>query len=231
MVNRKSHDSLGRRSRMKPHSTGKRIRLTDRDLLWMQKIHEHGPLSTSELLAFSDEGKQNKGRAQNRLTDLFNEDNNAHGSAYLDRPPQQFQTIDARYNELIYTLTKAGEVALKEAGLWSDWVHRPGGPFWHQRLTAIANIPLIGFFIYVLISLNGASHQEVVNCLSKPWVAVIMLLVMGSGIYHMKLGMQVVIEDYVHGGKGKALLIANTFFAIAMATACGFAILKLGFGG
>lgn len=103
--------------------------------------------------------------------------------------------------------------------------------FWHQRLTAIANIPLIGFFIYVLISLNGASHQEVVNCLSKPWVAVIMLLVMGSGIYHMKLGMQVVIEDYVHGGKGKALLIANTFFAIAMATACGFAILKLGFGG
>ena len=137
MVNRKSHDTLGRRSRMKPQSTGKRIRLTNRDLLWMQKIHEHGPLSTSELLTFSDAGKQNKGGAQNRLTDLFNEDNNVHSSAYLDRPPQQFQTIDARYNELIYTLTKAGEVALKESGLWSDWVHRPGGPFWHQRLTAL----------------------------------------------------------------------------------------------
>ena len=103
--------------------------------------------------------------------------------------------------------------------------------FWHQRLTAIANIPLIGFFIWVLIVLNGASHAEVVACLSKPWVAIIMLIVLGSGIYHMKLGMQVIIEDYVHGGKGKALLIANSFFAIVMAVACGFAVLKLGFGG
>lgn len=103
--------------------------------------------------------------------------------------------------------------------------------FWRQRLTAIANIPLIGFFIWVLIMLNGANHDEVVACLSKPWVAIIMLMVLGSGIYHMKLGMQVIIEDYVHGGKGKALLIANTFFAITMAVACGFAILKLGFGG
>ena len=103
--------------------------------------------------------------------------------------------------------------------------------FWRQRLTAIANIPLILFFLWTVISLNGADHAQVVAYLSSPVVTIIMLMVLGAGIYHMKLGMQVVIEDYVHGGAGKALLIANTFFAIAMATACGFAVLKLGFGG
>ncbi|MEE9315196.1 MAG: succinate dehydrogenase, hydrophobic membrane anchor protein [Rhizobiaceae bacterium] len=103
--------------------------------------------------------------------------------------------------------------------------------FWRQRLTAIALIPLILFFVWTLIILNGASHAEVVAHLSKPWVAITMLMVMGAGIYHMKLGMQVVIEDYVHGASGKALLIANTFFAIIMAAVSIFAILKLGFGG
>ncbi|MGH1576494.1 hypothetical protein [Planktotalea sp.] len=121
---------------MVAQSTGKRIRLTERDLLWMQAIHHHGPLSTSELLAFSEGLGQNKARAQNRLTDLFNEANTAHHSPYLSRPPQQFQTIDARYKPLIYGLTDAGQDALKEADMWSDWVHKAGGPFWHQREVA-----------------------------------------------------------------------------------------------
>ena len=103
--------------------------------------------------------------------------------------------------------------------------------FWHQRLTAIANIPLVLFFLWVIVSLNGKDHNAVVECLAKPWVAIVMLLVIGSTFYHMKLGMQVVIEDYVHGAKGKALLVANTFFCIALAAACGFAILTIGFGG
>ncbi|WP_298362556.1 replication-relaxation family protein [uncultured Litoreibacter sp.] len=132
----KSHDSLGRRNRIKAQSTGKRIRLTERDLLWMQKIHEHGPLPSSYLIRYSKHLGTNKSRAQNRLTDLFNEDNNGYGKAVLTRPPQQFQTIDARYNELVYGLSKAGERALRDAGLWSDWVHKPGGPFWHQLMCA-----------------------------------------------------------------------------------------------
>ena len=102
--------------------------------------------------------------------------------------------------------------------------------FWHQRLTALANIPLMFFFIWTFVSLHGASHAETVAYLSSPLVAIIMLLVLGSAIFHMMLGMQIIIEDYVHGAAGKALLIANIFFAIFMAAACGFAVLKISFG-
>ncbi len=104
--------------------------------------------------------------------------------------------------------------------------------FWRQRLTSVANVPLIMFFLWTVISLNGASHGEVVSTLASPLVAIVMALVIVSGIIHMKLGMQVVIEDYVHTERTKIiLLMLNTFFATAMGFACGFAILKLGFGG
>lgn len=105
------------------------------------------------------------------------------------------------------------------------------GHFWHQRLTAMALLPLSAFFVFTLIFLNGQDYDAVKSYLGNPFVAILMLLFLGAGIYHMKLGMQVVIEDYVHGGAGKALLILNVFFCIALAAACGFAVLKLGFGG
>jgi succinate dehydrogenase / fumarate reductase membrane anchor subunit len=106
------------------------------------------------------------------------------------------------------------------------------GHFWHQRLTAVANIPLTLFFIGLLVSLNGASYDETRAVLANPLVAIILLLFIGSGIYHMRLGLQIVIEDYVHGeGARVVALMANTFFALAMGAACVFAILKLAFAG
>jgi len=105
------------------------------------------------------------------------------------------------------------------------------GHFWHQRLTAIANVPLTIAFVVILVSLLGRSHAAVVQILGSPLVAILMLLFIGSITYHMKLGMQVIIEDYVHGERWKfAAVIANIFFAIAVGLAAVYALLKLSFG-
>ncbi|MER8980314.1 succinate dehydrogenase, hydrophobic membrane anchor protein [Mesorhizobium sp. M0870] len=106
------------------------------------------------------------------------------------------------------------------------------GHFWRQRLTAIANIPLILFFVGFLIALNGADYAHVRAALANPFVALVMALVLISGLIHMRIGMQVIIEDYVHGeGMKLALIALNTFFTIAVGVASIFALLKLAFGG
>ena len=77
--------------------------------------------------------------------------------------------------------------------------------FWHQRLTALANVPLTIAFIVILVSLLGRNHAAVVQILGSPLVAILMLLFIGTITYHMKLGMQVIIEDYVHDERWKFL--------------------------
>lgn len=104
--------------------------------------------------------------------------------------------------------------------------------FWAQRLTAVANVPLVIFFIGFIVFNNGASHTDISAAIANPLIALLLLLTMASVLYHMRLGMQVVIEDYIHGeGLKIALLLLNTFVTIALGAAMVFAILKLAFGG
>ena len=106
------------------------------------------------------------------------------------------------------------------------------GHFWMQRATAIANVPLVLFFIGVLIAINGADYAQTRAALSHPFVALPLILMLVSVLCHMRLGMQVIIEDYVHGEPGKlALILLNTFFTVALGAFAVFALLKLAFGG
>jgi len=135
-MQQKETDCLGRRSRMRPQSTSKRISLQPRDLLWLDWLHRHGPLASSFLLeAAKGHGTSSK-RAIERLGDLFHEDNTAHGGAYLARPKQQFATIDSRYQQLVYVVAPAGERALKERGLWRPKHKANTGPWLHSFMVS-----------------------------------------------------------------------------------------------
>ena len=103
--------------------------------------------------------------------------------------------------------------------------------WWLQRVTAVANIPLIIAFVIVVAALSGSDYAQAVAIVSHPLVAIILALAVISVANHMRLGMQVVIEDYVHDtGLRIAAVIANNFYAAVIAAACLYAILKVSLG-
>lgn len=106
------------------------------------------------------------------------------------------------------------------------------GHFWLQRVTAVSNLILTVIFVFIVIALVGRPYPAAMALLTNPLVSILMLLFILSACIHMRLGMQVVIEDYIHEEGPKVLAVmANTFFAIAVGAASVYAVLKLSFGG
>jgi succinate dehydrogenase / fumarate reductase, membrane anchor subunit len=109
--------------------------------------------------------------------------------------------------------------------------HSGTSDFWRQRVTAVAMVLLILPVIVVVMMLLGSNQAGAKVILGSLPIAIILLLFIVASTWHMKIGMQVVIEDYVHSEKLKlAAIMANNFFSIAVALASIYAILKLSSG-
>jgi succinate dehydrogenase / fumarate reductase membrane anchor subunit len=104
--------------------------------------------------------------------------------------------------------------------------------FWRVRTTSVALVPLLLFYIVFLIMYAGRPYAEVVGALANPFVATINGLTVIASIIHMRLGMEEVIQDYIHNeGTKIALLILNAFFSLLVGGLCLFAVLKIAFAG
>jgi succinate dehydrogenase / fumarate reductase, membrane anchor subunit len=100
--------------------------------------------------------------------------------------------------------------------------------FWHQRLTAAALVPLTIWFVWIVARYAGAPHAEVVAALGNPINAALMLLFVVAGLYHMALGLQVVVEDYIaQKGAKLATLFIVKFAAFAIGMVCLVAVLRI----
>lgn len=109
--------------------------------------------------------------------------------------------------------------------------HSGTGEFWRQRITGVAMTLLMIPVVVVVMMLLGSNQAGAKVVLSSLPVAVILLLFIVASAWHMKIGMQVVIEDYIHNEKLKLVsIMLNNFFSIAVPLASTYAILKLSSG-
>ena len=108
--------------------------------------------------------------------------------------------------------------------------HSGTGHFWKQRVTSVALVPLTIAFVFIVISLLGRNHAAAAQILGSPFVAITVMLFVIASAYHMWLGMQVIIEDYVHSDLKLTLIMCNTFFCFVIGLSCIYALIKLSFG-
>ncbi len=103
--------------------------------------------------------------------------------------------------------------------------------WWIERVTALFGLPLVLFLMGFIVATAGVGHAAVVAAIRHPVVAVLLILAIVTIVRHMQLGMQVILEDYVHGRMALiASLLANTLFCIAVAAAGVAAVLAICFG-
>ncbi len=104
--------------------------------------------------------------------------------------------------------------------------------WWQQRLTAVALVPLSIWFVASLISMSDADYVSVVMWLSSPLVTVLLLCLIWALFHHAQLGVQVVLEDYVHAEWLKiASIVTVKFAAVVLGLASAIAVLKVSLGG
>ncbi len=105
---------------------------------------------------------------------------------------------------------------------------REGARHFHwQRMTAISNLVLAGVLAGLVVTLAGEPYEVVRGALARPLIAIPLGVLIVAGVWHMRLGMQVILEDYVDGGLLKLLLLLNRLFAIGIVAACVWAVVKL----
>jgi succinate dehydrogenase / fumarate reductase membrane anchor subunit len=101
--------------------------------------------------------------------------------------------------------------------------------WWAQRLTALALVPLTLWFVFSVIHLSAAPHQAVINWLSAPLTMGLMLALVVATFHHLQLGLQVVIEDYVHDERTKmAVVLLIKAACVMLALVCIVSVLKIG---
>ncbi|ODA68174.1 Succinate dehydrogenase/Fumarate reductase transmembrane subunit [Methyloligella halotolerans] len=109
--------------------------------------------------------------------------------------------------------------------------HKGPETFWRQRLTAVANIPLVLFLILSILLHIGSPYEEVRTYLANPIVAVLMLGLVLSATIHLRIGLKEIVEDYIHGDALRmTMLFLSGFFAIGVGLASALAIIKISLG-
>ena len=104
--------------------------------------------------------------------------------------------------------------------------------FWAQRVTAVALIPLTVWFVYSILALGDGEHAVASAWMQSPLNAVLLLLLVVATFHHMQLGLQVVIEDYIHAEYMKiVMLVIVKGASLLLGVAAAFAVLKVSFGG